>query len=102
MVQVDGAYCGVVFQRDKLQQRTASSTTTASFDKRQMRLMRKDDLQIVSNTTIPKSPDSLQKIPRKITLPHTAKNHVDLIVDPTGMITIISWSLIVQQHMVSV
>uniref|UniRef100_A0A914X9H6 Ubiquitin protein ligase E3 component n-recognin 5 n=1 Tax=Plectus sambesii TaxID=2011161 RepID=A0A914X9H6_9BILA len=82
---VDGAYCGVVFAKDV--KPTAEGGDGVNFEERKkaMRLMRKDDLQIVSATAIPRSPESFQRAPKKLSLPHAGKGVIDLMVDSNGI-----------------
>jgi hypothetical protein len=86
---VDGAYCGVVFKStlDKLEAESGgtSSSTAATELMKGIRLMRKDDLVLVSSFSRgARSPENFQTQLKQLRLPSSVGKIISLAVDSTG------------------
>lgn len=85
VVQVDGAYCGIVYKPVN----ASDGDMMNDVDLGKIRLMRKDDLVVISsNDKTPRCPENFQKQLQKIPLPGgiSAKKMHSLTIDNIGML----------------
>ncbi|TKR96946.1 hypothetical protein L596_010889 [Steinernema carpocapsae] len=79
---IDGAYCAVVYKRQD-----GSSNKESDDDVSKLRLLRKDELVLVSPNKTPRSPESFQRSFAKIPTPEamTGSRVSSIVVDDTGV-----------------
>ncbi|MCP9265011.1 E3 ubiquitin-protein ligase UBR5 [Dirofilaria immitis] len=89
---VDGAYCGIIYKPAAVADDggDASSQNQDAFDLGKIRLMRKDDLVVVTpNSKIPRCPENFQKHLQKIQLPGGLR----LLVEKRGRLHLVRVSV---------
>lgn len=87
-LQVDGAYCGIIYRPVVVNDGDAGSHSQDAYDLGKLRLMRKDDLVVVTpNSRIPRCPENFQKHMQKIQLPSgiSMKKMHSFTIDNTGL-----------------
>lgn len=84
VLKIDGAYAVVKFTQSNNPKDASKVEEDVTSLLQDCRLLRLDDLQVVKNGVLPKSPDCIQKSPRKVQLSEIS-NILALSVDVSGI-----------------
>ena len=89
---MDGSYCGIIFKStlENLQREGVSDFSNVDVSRLGIRLMRKDDLIVVSSKNLAsRSPENFQKQFQRISIRSTTNRILSVAIDASGLLILI-------------